>query len=521
MIFEHSTNNRRIAKNTFMLYMRMSLIMGVSLYTSRIVLAELGVDDYGVYTVVGGVVSMLSFLNSCMTTSTQRFLNIELGNPLFCPLKLKDIFSTSMTIHGLIAIVVLLLAETIGLWFLNAKLVIPQESIFSANIVYQTSILVFCITIMQAPFNATIIAHEKMQIYATVSILEAILRLGVAFTLILVKTNKLAYYGTFLLTSQLLVTSTYIWLCKRKFEECTFHFKYIPSQFKEMSKFAGWNMFGSIAWLVRGQGMGIILNIFFGPALNAAKGVADQVSTAVTTLNSNFQVALNPQITKHYASNQLYEMELLTYKGLKFSTFLLWAMAFPIILTVNYILTIWLEDIPNYSSIFIVLILFDCILGNLFGYPLMTSLAATGKIRSYQISVSLALLMILPTAFYAMKLGFPPETIFILNIIFNLLAGFLRFWFCKKSLKYSAGKFLKLTILPVLMVGIISSIVPLAIKYYILPKSINYILSMLILIVVSTLSVLTTCWFIGISNNERTALINLIVQKLHRYEKNV
>ncbi|MEE0977985.1 MAG: lipopolysaccharide biosynthesis protein, partial [Muribaculaceae bacterium] len=375
-----NSSNKRLAKNTLFLYIRMILIMLVSLYTSRIVLEELGVDDYGVYTVVGGVVAMFAFINGSMTSSTQRFLNFELGKGV-TP-RLSKLFRTALTIHALIGVVMLILAETVGLWFVNAKLVIPADSLIGANVVYQTSVLSFCITIMQVPFNATIIAHEKMSIYAYISIIEVLLKLSIAVSLMIVPTHKLAIYGVLILVVHFITASIYAIYCLRKYSECSLRFCYDRDMFKEMSGFAGWNLCGSIAWIVRLQGMGIILNIFFGPVLNAAKGISDQVAGAVNQLNNNFQVALNPQITKSYAQEKLQEMEVLTYRGIKFSSLLLLVMIVPLSININFILNLWLTTVPDYTPIFVILILADVLSGNLFGSPLMASLSATGKIRN-------------------------------------------------------------------------------------------------------------------------------------------
>lgn len=512
-----SENNKRIAKNTLFLYMRMVLIMAVTLYTSRVVLAELGIDDYGVYMVVGGVVAMFSFLNSCMSTATQRFLNFELGNPDSSLSRLRDVFSTSVSIHLVICLSVVVLAETVGLWFVNHKLVIPEESMAGANIVYQAAIASFCVTIMQVPFNAAIIAHEKMQIYALVSIVEALFKLGIAYMLIVLKEDRLAWYGVMVLAVHLVIALIYAVICLRKFRECTLRPRYIPGKFQEMLKFAGWNLFGSIAWLVRGQGMGIILNIFFGPALNAAKGVADQVSSAVNNLNSNFQVALNPQITKNYASGKIQEMELLAYRGIKFSCLLLWLMALPIILNVNEILDIWLEKVPEYSSIFVILILLDVISGSLFGSPFMTSLAATGNIRTYQISVSCVLLMILPAAYVALRCGMPPQSIFYLNILFSFLSGCLRFWFCRHQINFSARFYLRYAFLPVIIL-ILTTLLP----CYMFARLVGSwhipgFATLTVNVIVSIICVGTTGWFVTLNRSERSSLRNIMTK---RFKKN-
>lgn len=513
---ENQTSNRRIAKNTLFLYIRMIIIMLMGLYTSRIVLEELGITDYGVYNVTGGVVAMFAFLNSCMITSTQRYLNYEMGCGGEYSLRLKQIFSTSLTIHLLIAGVILILAETVGLWFVNYKLVIPEASRFGANVAYQLSIAAFVINILRVPFNASIIAHERMNLFAIIGIVDAALLLGVAFLLMEVHSYKLAWYSVFRFFPVLILSAITTAICLKKFKECSLKCSYIPSLFKEMLGFASWNMFGSVAWLVRNQGMGIMLNLFFGPAINAAKGIADQVSTAVNSLTGNFQTALNPQITKSYASDKISEMETLTFRGVKFSCMLVWFIALPIIMNVSTLLALWLTDVPGYAAIFIVLILMDCFTSCLFGNPLMTSLSATGKIRNYQIIVSLVLILILPAAYFALKAGMAPESIFYLNILFNLLAGIVRFEFCRRQIGYSFKSYLSYAFAPVIAVLILSTAVPVALKYLLLNHiHIGSIHEMLILQFISFVSVAAFSWVIGLTKNERETMLKLIVAKLH------
>lgn len=489
--------------------------MLVTLYTSRIVLEELGVDDYGVYMVVAGVVSMFGFLNGSMASSTQRYLNYELGSDDYKLKRLKLVFSTSLTIHLFIGVCILVMAETIGLWFVNTKLVIPSVSKAGANIVYQCAILSFIINILRVPYNAAIIAHEKMNIYAIVSIIEAVLLLGVAFLLKIVISNKLSIYGLLVLGIQIIIALTYLIITTKKFPECTIKFSYTSDLLKEMSKFAGWNLFGSIAWLIRGQGMGILLNIFYGPVLNAAKGVAEQVSGAVNSLTNNFQTALNPQITKCYASGEIKSMELLSFRGIKFSSFLMWLIALPVITNVSTILSLWLKEVPSYAAIFVVLILCDSLCSILFGNPLMASLSATGKIKKYQIIVSLVLLLILPFAYIALKDGYPPESIFYLNIFFNLLGGITRFWFCKIQISYSWKIYFKYVLFPLFIVVILSLIIPLSYKFFLSPiLKLGEILTLFIQVLLSIVSVGICVWFIGLTSGEKSALSKMIVKKI-------
>lgn len=491
----------------------MLVLLVVSLFTSRIVVDELGIDDYGIYVVIGGVVSLLGFLNSC-TTSTQRFLNFELGRENSSVKRLESIFSNALAIHLIIAMIMYVLAETIGLWFINTKLVIPQDRLYEANILYQTSLMVFCISVFQMPFSAAIIAHEKMSIYAILGIVDIFLKLIAALLLYLISNYKLIYYGIFLLSVQTLVCALYIIVCKIKFKECGLKIRYTHSIFIQLFSFTGWNMLGSIAWLARNQGIGIILNLFWGVVLNAAKGISDQVTNAVNTLSNNFQLALNPQITKSYAAGEYDQMELLAFRGIKFSCVLLWLMGLPLMLNIDYILFLWLEKIPEYSALFINLSIVDILVSNLFGSPLMASLSATGKIRTYQISVGLVLLCALPVSYIALKFGFPPEVVFIINIIFSVIGGILRLMFCKIQIKFSIRRYLNYVFIPVILVVLISSILPLIVQNIITPKTFGLFL---ISVLVCVTSVIISVWYVALNNSERTNLKNLI--KNGRFQK--
>lgn len=505
-------NNKRVAKNTLFLYFRMILIMLVTLYTSRGVLAELGIDDYGIYNVVGGVVLMFSFLNSCMSTATQRFLTFELGRGDTD--KLKNVFAAALNIHIAIGILIIFLAETIGLWFVNEKLVIPDNRIAAANWVYQFSILTFCINIIQVPYNAVLIAHEKMNVYAYISILEALLKLGIVYLLVIVSADKLIVYGMLVFAVQLIIRIVYQMYCRRHYEESRFKLFWDKALYQQMSGFAGWNLFGSVAWLVRDQGTNIVLNLFFGPAINAARGVASQVSNAVMGFISNFQVALNPQITKDYATGNITGMERLSYLGIKYSFLILFMMAFPLCLNIDYVLHLWLVDVPDYAALFIILIMIDALCGTLFGTPFMTSLSATGRIRNYQIVVSCIILCIFPIGYIALKFGCSASSVFYISIFFTLIAGFVRFLFCRSLIGYSLKKLIKDVLSPVAGVTVLSLPLPVFIKYHFLEaQTLGNFISLCIITAIVTM---TISWFIGLKKTERNTLISVVKNKLHK-----
>lgn len=510
---ENSASNRRIAKNTLLLYVRMAIIMLVSLYTSRIILSILGVEDFGIYNIVGGVVSMFTFINASMTSSTQRYLTYDIGRNDIT--SLKKTFSVSLNIHIAIAAIVFILAETIGLWMVNCKLVIPEQRIVAANIVYQSTIIAFIVNIIQVPYNSLIIAYEKMDVYAYVSIIEVILKLLIVFMLEFLSYDKLAVYGVLILVVQILITSSYRLYCKKKYPFCKFNIVKDKALYKQIGGFAGWNVFGSISWMLRSQGLNLLLNLFFGPAINAARGVAFQVNSAINNFTSGFQTAMNPQITKRYASGEIKQMETLVFAGVKYSYFLLFLISLPLIINVDYILNIWLKNVPDYTNIFVILVLVDSLISNIFGVPLMTALSATGNIKIYQVVVSAIICLALPISWVALKMGGNPQSVFVISIIISFVAGIARFLFCKKQIGFSIKRFFIKVFLPISLISMLSSIVPFWL-FKICDVSFPYKLFCSVLV-----SLFVTSFFIliiGIDKNEKAILLEQI-SKIRRKHK--
>lgn len=496
-----SANNKRIAKNTLMLYFRMLLIMAVTFYTSRVVLQTLGIVDYGIYNVVGGIVAMFGFLNSAMASGTQRYLTFELGRGDKC--RLKKVFVTSMNIHIIISIIVFILAETVGLWLLYNKMTIPDNRFNAAFWVYQCSILSTMVMFVSVPYNATIIAHEKMNAFAYISILEVILKLLIVYLLLLGDIDKLILYAVLMLIVQLTIRFTYNIYCKRNFEETDYSFVFDKSLFKEMMSFSGWNLWGNMAVVAFTQGLNILLNMFFGPAVNAARGVAVQVQHAVTQFSMNFQTAINPQITKSYATGNFSYMYSLIFRSSRFTFFLLLCICLPIFMETETLLGIWLKEVPAYSAIFLRLILCVTIIDAV-ANPLMVSAQATGKIKLYQSAVGGILLMILPSSYIVLKLGGNPQSVFIVHIIICLIAFCLRLFIIKRLIKLSLRLYLKEVVLRCFLVGFCASIVPFAFKYYMvdsLPTSI-------FICIISILSVIVITFSLGMTVNEKRTILS-------------
>lgn len=394
-----SANNKRIAKNTMLLYVRMLLTIIVGLYTSRVVLNTLGVNDYGIYNVVGGIVAMLAFLNSAMTAASQRFISFELGTQNLQ--KLKNVFCTSITIHITIACIIFIIAETLGLWFLNTHMNIPVDRMTAANWVYQCSILTFIITVISVPYNACIVAHEHMKAFAYISIIEVTLKLIIVYLLLILPTDKLIVYAILVLCISLIIRLIYSIYCKKNFKECTYQFKFNKRLFKEMFAFAGWSIIGNLGFSLKDQGSNIILNLFYGTAINAARGVALQVNGIINTFSNNFIMALNPQITKQYAAGHIKESIQLVYAGCRYSFFLLSIISIPIIINLDYLLSLWLGTVPTYTVEFLYFSLIAALINSM-AIPLVTAMQATGKIKTFQITICIIMLCELPLA-YIMK----------------------------------------------------------------------------------------------------------------------
>lgn len=408
---ENLSNNKRIAKNTLLLYLRMFVIMATQLYTSRVVLSTLGVVDYGIYNVVGGVVAMFGFLNSAMATATQRFLTFELGKKNIDG-QIK-IFNTSIQIHLLLAIIIFVLAETVGLWFLNHKMVIPLDRIEAAQWVFHCSIISSLIVVMSVPFNASLIAHEKMSAFAYISIIEVFLKLLIVFVLMVLDIDKLKLYAVLLLFVQTIIILIYNSYCVRKFEEIQFRRIFDKGYFKKMITFSGWNILGVGANLCSGQGVNILLNMFFGPTVNAARAVTMQAMNAISQFSSNFMMAVNPQITKSYAVNNKEYLYDLIFKSSRVTFLLMSFLVIPLLFETPFILELWLKNVPEYTVHFFRLSLIIAIFDSL-SLPLSQAIGATGNLKYYQITVGGLLLLILPVSYIFLKYGGSPLVVSIL-----------------------------------------------------------------------------------------------------------
>lgn len=489
-------NNKRIAKNTLLLYFRMLFLMAVSLYTSRVVLNALGVEDFGIYNVVGGVVAMFSVLSGSLSAAISRFITYELGKGN--QENLNKIFSSAVTIQLGLAGIIILLAETIGIWFLNVKMNIPEVRMEAANWVFQFSILTFAINLISVPYNASIIAHEKMSAFAYISILEAVGKLIIAYLITIAPMDKLIFYAILMCVVALVVRLAYGNYCKRHFSECTYHFSWDKQLLKSMFSFAGWNFIGASSAVLRDQGGNVVINLFCGPAVNAARGIAFQVNNAVNQFVVNFMTALNPQITKSYAAGDKGYMMTLIFQGARLSFYMLLLLSLPILVNTHYILALWLKIVPEHAVLFVQLILIFA-LSESISQPLITAMLATGKIRNYQIIAGGLQMMNLPISYILLRLGYFPEVVIVIAICISQCCLAARLILLRGMIGLSITKYLKNVYLNIIVVSIIAVILPLISAYYIKESFINFILISLIAVICT----LSSIYFIGCNNQER------------------
>ena len=418
-------NNKRIARNTLMLYFRMGLVLLISLYVSRVVLKVLGEDDYGIYNVVGGVVVMFSFLSRTLASASQRYFAYELGRGDHE--KLNRIFNINLLLFCIVIGIIFVLAETVGLWFLHHKMTISAERMYAANWIYQFSILSFCTNLIAIPYQAVIIAREKMHFYAFVGIMEALLNLTFALLLSLLKWNsdRLIIYGALMLVVHVTTNSGYVIVSRKRFEETKIKYYWEREQVREIVSYSGWNLFGAIASVVRSQGINLLINVFFNPAINAARGLSYQVNNALNQFASNFYTAVRPQVTKYYAQGDKSATFSLVFSSSKFCFFLLLLGAVPVLTFPHEVLDIWLVDIPRYTELFVLLVIIIGLIDSI-SNPLMTLAQATGKVKVYQSVVGGIIILNLPISWVFLHCGFSAEYTMYVAIVVAMLALFTR-----------------------------------------------------------------------------------------------
>lgn len=506
-----SENNKRIAKNTLLLYFRQLLVIGVSLYTVRVVLETLGIEDYGIYNVVGGIVTMFSFLSGTMASASQRFFAFELGRKDY--VRLKQTFSLTFIIYLGIAILVLLLAETIGLWFVNTQMTIPQERMEAANWVYQFSVFSFVITVLTIPYNAVIIAREKMNIYAYVSIVDVVLKLLVVYLLVLFSFDKLKLYAILTFCVTTIVTLIYRMYCTRKFEECSFKFCWNRELVLSIFSYSSWNIIGSIANIAKSQGINILLNVFYGPIVNAARGVSYQIYSALRQMVVSIYSSTRPQITKYYAQDEINSMWKLVFDSTRFSYYLFMIISIPFFFEVEYILKLWLKTIPEYTPLITRLILVGFML-EILSNQLVGALQAANKLKKFQLISSSILMLNVPVSFILLKYIDSPYLPFIISIIITLLYMVPQILITKKEIGLPIEIYFQ-EIFKLLLVTSLSIIFP-----FIVYVSMNFgAIRFVSLLLISSFFSIVFIWYAGINSAEKTTIADFIKNKLFKNVK--
>lgn len=481
-----------------MLYMRMLFSMVVSLYTSRVVLNVLGVEDYGIYNVVGGFVSMFSLISGSLSAAISRFLTFELGRG--DNKRLASIFSTSLVVQLVLAVVIVMLLESVGVWFLNHKMVIPVDRMVAANWLLQISIVSFALSLLSVPYNASIVSHEHMHVYAYIGILDVVARLFIVLILgwLPSSIDKLIWFSMMLLGVGVVLQMIYWSYCRRHFEECRSSLRLEKSLLKEMMGFAGWNFIGASSAILREQGCNVVLNLFWGPALNAARGIAQQVNNAIGGFVGNFMTALNPQITKSYAAGESEYTMSLIYKAARFSYYLLLIFSLPMLLNTDYLIHLWLGQVPEHVVLYVRLILVFSLCETV-SNPLVTVMLATGNIRNYQIIVGGLQILNLPISYVLLKLGFFPEIVTVVAIVLSLCCLAARLVMLRGMIGLSISTYINKVILNLLVVTISSAILPILAFGVSEANLLNFVISTLLSIICAGLSV----YLIGCSRTER------------------
>jgi len=492
-----NSNSNRIAKNAVFLYFRSFLVLLISLYTSRVILRVLGVVDYGIYNVVGGVITMLGFLNQSMQATFQRYYNVEMGKGN--DEGVREMFRTSLSTQVLLALLVVVLAETLGLWFVKHKLVIPEERMVAALWIYQVTIVSFIITVFCAPFGAIITAYERMGVFAIISVIDAVLKLLIVFLLEFIPYDSLIVYAVLLLLISFLNILFYVLYCKRKIPTTDIKLNWDKASLKSMFSFSGWSLLGTLAQTLKTQGINIVLNMFFGPVVNAARGIASQVLHAVNHFIHSFQTSFRPQLTKSYASGDYDYMTKLYYSATKISYYLIFTISLPIILETPLILHLWLGDnVPEYTVVFTRLVLLTAFV-SAFANPTSCIAYATGNIKWFSIIVSGLNLMILPIVYVFLKLGYGSVSALVVSLVMTILVQLTRIIVTSKITVLDLRDYFKNVVLPTTIYSLLCPCIPYLVHKMMAPG----FLRLIVMCVISVAASLALAWLVGLNKYEK------------------
>lgn len=504
-----ASNGERVAKNTIYLYMRTGVTMLVSLYTSRIVLNALGVEDFGIWGVLGGLVSMFGFINSSLSSSVFRYLTHAIGTS--DKRQINDNYSVSIVIHLVLAIVIFLLCESIGQWFLQTKLVVPVAKQAMANAVFHIVIATSCISLLSVPFNSVIIAYERMNVFAYMAIVDVVIKLAIAYLIDLLPNNKLYWYAIMMLSVCVLMLFFYFLYVKLNFKTLRVNLRVDRKTYFAILGFSGWSLFGNLAYIGYTQGLNMLINMFFGPIANAARAISLQIEQSIRTFVTNFQTAINPQIIKKFASGEMDRMHALIFTSSKFSVYLLLFLALPVVLETDFILDIWLKQVPAHTTAFC-RIMFMVITLETLSNAIGIGVVATGEIKKYHVIVGLILLSIVPISYFILCMGAVVESVFVVYFVVEIIAVVARLMVANKQIYLPVGAFFRDVICKFLLVLCLSAAMPLLSVYMMRPGFERFI----VVILLSMLSTCITIYHVGLTNVEREMLRAMIIRKIAR-----
>lgn len=503
-----ATSNKTIAKNTMFLYIRMFIVMVVTFYTSRVILAVLGATDYGIYNVVGGIVTMMAFLNGALSSSSSRFLTYELGTGNID--QLKKTFSASLNLHICVALLVLIVGETVGLWFFYEKLVIPNERMNSAFWVYQFSIITTMVNFTQVPFNASLISHENMSVYAYVGLYEAVSKLLIVYLLQIAPFDHLIIYALLLMLNTVGIQMFYRIYTSRKYCECRFNFVKDKAIYKKLLGYSGWDLFGGVAVICQNQGINILLNLFFGPVVNAARAITFQIQGALNQFVTNFLTAVRPQVVKSFAADDYNRMYSLTFSAAKYSYLLMLALMLPLCFEISFILRIWLGDnVPESTYEFTLIVMITYLMETFHSASLM-SYHAIGRIKTGNIVGGTMMILALPLSYISLKIGFPAYSVFIVIFCVNFIQMFFGWWLIRRYVHFNWNTLIYKTYFPTILITILSSILP----YIIVANMSEGWLRLVIVTISIELPLLFMTYNIGVEKEDRLKIRTIIYNKI-------
>lgn len=509
-----SSNNRRIAKNTLLLYIRMGFVLIIAMYTARVVLDILGEEDFGIYNVVGGIVVMFSFLSRTLASASQRYFAFELGRGDYA--RLNNVFNINLLLFIIIIAAIVFLSETVGLWFMNTQMTIPPDRISAAFWIYQLSVSSFCLTLIAIPYQAVIISREQMDAYAYIGILEAFLNLIFVLCLRLFDASYdiLMVYGIFMFLCHAITNVCYVFIAWRRYAETELKFFWDGKLVREIVSYSGWNLFGAVAGVARSQGINILINMFFNPAINAARGLAYQVNNALNQFSSNFFTAVRPQLTKYYAQDDYDNTMNLVFSSSKMTYYLLLFLAVPVMVFAKELLGIWLVEVPQFTEIFLILVVIVALIDSL-SNPLMTLAQATGKVRLYQSVVGGLLLLNLPVSWLFLHFGFTAEYTLYVAIVIAILSLLARLIILKRIASFPIRSFMNKVVFSTILTTVASCISTLSVKHFIYTNCANF-MGLLLTLLLSVVLIFVIIAVLGLSHDERSSVRRIIETKFHK-----